>query len=177
MTSWVNPKIIIQNVDRKGIGSFAGSPISKDEVIIVQGGKIMDYKQILESDYKSFNDHCFQIEKDLLVCPTEPKTEYLDGVFQVNHSCHPNCGFKGQIVLVAMKDIQPGEEITYDYAMTDANRHHVTCTEMECFCGTDTCRHVITGDDWKNEDLQKKYKGFFSAYIQEMIFETGSHSI
>ena len=137
MISWVNPKITIKDIGKKGIGSFASEPIPKDEVVIVQGGRAMDYKNIVESDYKPFCDHCFQIEKDILICPIEPLREKLDGVFQVNHSCNPTCGFRGQIVLVAMRNIQTGEEITYDYAMTDANWHNVACTEMECLCEAD----------------------------------------
>ena len=169
MISWVNPKITIKDIGKKGIGSFANIPISKDEVVVVQGGRIMDYKDIEESDYKLFCDHCFQIENNLLICPVEPTREKLDGVFQVNHSCNPTCGFQGQIVLVAMRDIQVGEEITYDYAMTDANWHNVTCTEMTCLCSAENCRHIITGEDWKRKDLQEKYKGFFSTFIQELI--------
>ena len=37
----------------------------------------------------------------------------------INHSCEPNVGFAGDIVLVAMRDISPGEELTTDYALFD----------------------------------------------------------
>ena len=37
----------------------------------------------------------------------------------LNHCCDPNVGVKGQIVFVAMRDIQPSKEITQDWAMTD----------------------------------------------------------
>jgi len=37
----------------------------------------------------------------------------------VNHSCDPNCGLVGAVLVVAMRDIEPGEEITFDYAMSD----------------------------------------------------------
>lgn len=169
MTSWINPKIVIKNAGAKGIGSFAGAPIAKSELVIVQGGKIMKYSQIEESDYKSFAYHCFPIEQDLLICPIEPKLEKLDGIFQVNHSCNPNCGFRGQIVLVAIRDIQAGEEVTYDYAMTDANWNDAIYQEMECLCGTDNCRNTISGKDWRRKDLQEKYKEYFSSFVQEMI--------
>ena len=39
----------------------------------------------------------------------------------VNHSCNPNCGIKvneaGAHDYVAMRDIEPGDEVTFDYAM------------------------------------------------------------
>jgi len=34
----------------------------------------------------------------------------------VNHSCEPNAGFRGDLVLVARRDIGPEEEITWDYS-------------------------------------------------------------
>jgi hypothetical protein len=37
----------------------------------------------------------------------------------INHSCDPNVGFAGDIVLVAMRDIRQGEELTADYALFD----------------------------------------------------------
>jgi len=37
----------------------------------------------------------------------------------INHSCEPNVGFAGNVVLVAMRDIEAGEELTTDYAMFD----------------------------------------------------------
>ncbi|MEK9201524.1 MAG: SET domain-containing protein-lysine N-methyltransferase, partial [Patescibacteria group bacterium] len=162
-------KITVKSAEEKGAGSFANAPISKNETLVVQGGRIMNFKHIEESDYEPFYNHCFQIEKELLICPIEPKKEKLDGIFQINHSCGPNCGFYGQIVLIAMRDIRAGEEITYDYAMTDANTHDVVCMEMKCLCGAKDCRGIVTGEDWKDKNLQKKYRGFFSTYMQEMI--------
>lgn len=176
VTSWVNPKIVISNTKRMGVGSFASAPIARGEVVVIQGGKIIDYKSIKESNYKVFCDHCFQVENDLLICPILPNKEKLDGIFQVNHSCDPTCGFRGQIMLIAMRDIQIGEEITYDYAMTDANWGNVTCGDMKCLCGAKNCRHTITGEDWRRKDLQKKYKGFFSTFIQKMIKQGRLHS-
>jgi len=41
------------------------------------------------------------------------------GMLFINHSCEPNVGFAGNTVLVAMRDISPGEELTSDYALFD----------------------------------------------------------
>jgi hypothetical protein len=41
--------------------------------------------------------------------------------------------------------------------------------EFECHCGTDHCRKMITGNDWKLPELQRRYKGFFSPYLQRRI--------
>ncbi|MCX5903887.1 MAG: SET domain-containing protein, partial [Proteobacteria bacterium] len=54
-----------------------------------------------------------------------------------NHSCNPNAGFKGQIFLVAMRDIPAGEEVTFDYAMV---LHEAAGMpqgyEFACLCGS-----------------------------------------
>jgi hypothetical protein len=63
--------------------------------------------------------------------------------------------------LVAMRDISAGEEITFDYAMSDASDYD----EFTCICATAYCRRSITSLDWKLPDLQRRYNGYFSPYI------------
>ena len=53
----------------------------------------------------------------------------------INHSCEPNVGFAGNTVLVATRDISPGEELTTDYALFDDYDGM-----MPCRCGTPSCR-------------------------------------
>jgi uncharacterized protein len=45
--------------------------------------------------------------------------EYEPVILFIKHSCEPNVGFAGNTVLVAMRDISPGEELTTDYALFD----------------------------------------------------------
>ena len=81
-----------------------------------------------------------------------------------NHSCDPNIGVRGQIIFVAMRDIADGEELTHDWATTDDDAY-----EMECRCNAPNCRKIITGQDWRKKELQEKYRGFMSWYLQEKI--------
>jgi hypothetical protein len=85
-------------------------------------------------------------------------------MMHLNHSCEPNLGIQGQIVYVALRDIKRGEELTFDYAMNGDEPY-----EMKCRCGKKSCRGTITGFDWKNPELQKKYDGYFSWFIQRRI--------
>ncbi|GAA4779830.1 hypothetical protein GCM10023219_29690 [Stakelama sediminis] len=60
----------------------------------------------------------------------------------VNHSCDPNAGLrftdKG-VLLIALRDIAAGDEITWDYSTTLAeNNWH-----MICQCRSEQCRRVI----------------------------------
>ena len=69
-------------------------------------------------------------------------SEYIDlehpGVF-LNHSCAPNAGVVDDTVVIALRDIAPGEEITFDYSTTMSEQFET----MECLCGLPNCRRVI----------------------------------
>src|SRR4051794_18963702 len=78
--------------------------------------------------------------------------EYEPVMLFLNHSCEPNVGFGGNIVLVAMRDIAAGEELTTDYALFDDYDG-----EMTCSCRTARCRGVIGGRDWRLPELQRRY--------------------
>jgi hypothetical protein len=62
-----------------------------------------------------------------------------------------------------MRDIPAGSELTIDYAMIDGDPDE----RMECSCGATTCRGTITGNDWRLPDLQQRYAGYFSRYLEE----------
>ncbi|NJO91347.1 MAG: hypothetical protein HC831_22090 [Chloroflexia bacterium] len=66
----------------------------------------------------------------------------------------------GQINYVAIRDIEPGEELCLDYAMAMTTNY-----ELICNCGTDNCRGKITGEDWRNKKLQEKYGDYFAWFI------------
>jgi SET domain-containing protein len=82
----------------------------------------------------------------------------------VNHSCDGNCWYDG-IPLVSRRDIKKGEEIAYDYALTDAH----STFRLNCLCGTPACRGVVTGDDWKKPELQERYGRHFMPHILALI--------
>jgi uncharacterized protein len=85
-------------------------------------------------------------------------------MMHLNHSCEPNLGLQGQVVYVAMRDIGTDEELTFDYAMNDDEFY-----EMNCRCGSQSCRGIITGLDWRKPEIQKKYDGYLSWFIQRRI--------
>jgi uncharacterized protein len=68
-----------------------------------------------------------------------------------------------------MRDIRAGEELTTDYALFDDYDGQMTCN-----CGTAACRETINGRDWRRRDLQKKYRGYFSWYLQAKIDALGA---
>jgi hypothetical protein len=83
----------------------------------------------------------------------------------INHSCDSNTGYEGYTRLVALRDIQLNEEITYDYALSESEQW----LDIHCRCGSAKCRDHVTGDDWKLESVQKQYAGYFLPHIQVLI--------
>ncbi|XP_055888108.1 uncharacterized protein LOC106075037 isoform X1 [Biomphalaria glabrata] len=73
----------------------------------------------------------------------------------VNHSCKPNCEMQKwnvnglyRMVLFALRDILPGEELSYDYNFDPFNQE----TQQECRCGSSDCRGVIGGKTQRNNN-------------------------
>jgi uncharacterized protein len=163
-SSYLSPKTRVKNSPIQGKGLFAIEAIRKGEVVAVKGGHIFDRKT-LNRIKKSLGPAEIQIAEDMFIGPLT-KGERPGSMIYSNHSCDPNIGVQGQIIFVAMRDIQPGEELTHDWAMTDDDDY-----VMDCNCGSQKCRRVITGKDWKRRDLQKKYGVYMSWYLREKIGE------
>lgn len=168
VTSYRNPKVRLGESNIHGKGLFAVAPIKKGEVVAVKGGHILDrerLKGVVDDIEKSFT----QIEHDLWIGPLERSEVSLNKLY-INHSCDPNAGIMGQVSFVAMRNIEEGEEVTYDLAME--SDEGAVYWEVSCQCGKDNCRKRITGEDWKRKELQEKYGNYFSSYILEKIRKT-----
>ncbi len=145
--------------DKSGNSIFTLEPIKKGELIAVFGGVVYEWETFIHLPERE-RSLCIQVEdRHFLVPRPIGKGDY------VNHSCNPNAGLSGQIGLVAMRDIQIGEEVCFDYAMSDTMPYD----EFECLCGATTCRHKVSGNDWQRPELQKRYAGYFSPHVQRKI--------
>lgn len=59
----------------------------------------------------------------------------------INHSCDPNCETEeidGRVWIMAIRNIAPGEELTYDYFLYDGDED-----EAACNCGSPQCRRSM----------------------------------
>jgi hypothetical protein len=90
--------------------------------------------------------------------------EYEPVMLFLNHSCEPNVGFAGNTLLVAMRNIAAGEELTTDYALFDDHDGDMTCS-----CGAARRRGVVGGRDGQRPDLQERCRGYFSWYLAQRI--------
>jgi SET domain-containing protein len=61
----------------------------------------------------------------------------------INHACSPNCEAyedEGRVYIHALRDIEAGEELNYNYALIYEERHTPALKKLfECRCGTPGC--------------------------------------
>jgi len=141
-------------------GTFAIEDIKKGEMIYIRGGYILTKEELFY--YNTADGYWPLSDNYFLGAKTEE--EFRKQKVYVNHSCDANCGIRGEITCIAMRDIRKGEELTQDYGLLDNESY-----SFECNCGAENCRGIVTGHDWMKTELQKKYKGYFAAYLQEKI--------
>ena len=161
-SSYRSIKTEIRISDTEGRGLFAKKFIHKGEIVSVRGGHIIT-RQMEKEIIKPDGYWGYPIADELVLGPLN--TQEVESVMMfLNHSCEPNVGILGQIIFVAMRNIDSGEEMTIDYAMFGADKE-----PMKCNCRSSNCRGLITDSDWKIKKLQMKYRGYFSSYIQLKI--------
>src|SRR5258706_2603001 len=139
--------------DSSGNGIFALEPLKKGELAAVFGGVVYEWDSFIRLPDLD-RSLCIQVEDRLFLVP-RPIGE---GDY-VNHSCNPNAGLSGQIGLVAMRDINIGEAVCFDYAMSDTMPYD----EVECGCRNANCRRSITCNDLQTPQHQKRHASFLSC--------------
>lgn len=107
--------------------------------------------------------HSIQVNHDTHIVIHSP-------IEMLNHSCEPNCGVFVRLdvptlEIHARRRIEPGEEMTIDYAMFESEIEHMT---DPCLCGTPSCRGRITGYC----DLPEETRAAYGPYIAEHLRES-----
>ena len=118
-----------------GKAVFATEAFAEEQAIIRFSGPRVGAAR-LPSALAGAADRFVQIDRDRWLGPSGR----IDDL--INHSCSPNAGLRfadDGIVLVAIRAIAPGEEITWDYSTTLADDGW----GMPCLCGTAACRGRI----------------------------------
>jgi uncharacterized protein len=95
---------------RTGLGLFATKPFKKGEFIIKYWGRLLSNKVADEIE----NRYLFEVNKRWTIDGSTRRNVAR----YINHSCRPNAETdikKHEILISAIKKIEPGDEITYDY--------------------------------------------------------------
>jgi Proteins containing SET domain len=118
-----------------GKGVFALKKFRKGERILNFRGKIYS-NQDKPRGLNAPRNHFLQIGIDRFMGPSRGPDNF------VNHSCSPNAGIKmngDEVVLVAIFELQAGQEITFDYSTTMVQDEW----SMACACQSRDCRKKI----------------------------------
>jgi SET domain-containing protein len=147
-----NAKCVLRRTRRFGQAVFARAKIGAGEVVAVFDGPIYD------NDFDDWTDdllnHAIQFGPSVW-------RDSLGLARYLNHSCEPNCGIKDYFSLVAMRDIPEGEQLTWDYEMTERS----SWWRMTCQCGSKLCRRKIGNYRHLPQAQRKKYAGFISEWL------------
>lgn len=140
---------VVRRSPIQGVGAFATAPIPHGIRLIEYIGEILCSAQ---ADHRYPDDtnerhhtYLFAIDDDVVI---DAAVGGNDARF-INHSCDPNCDAvidDGRIWIETIRDVDPGEELAYDYAYILEERHTPAAKRrFPCRCGSANCRGTILG--------------------------------
>jgi SET domain-containing protein len=130
-----------------GKGVFALKAIAAGEHIMEYKGRVISWKQALREHPHDPADpnHTFYFHVD--------DKHVIDGKVDgnsarwINHACEPNCQadeVEGRIFIRALRALQPGEELFFDYRLVLDGRHTPRLKrDYACRCGSPHCRGTM----------------------------------
>jgi SET domain-containing protein len=141
------------------LGLFATALIRQGEIVGILGGRVIDDQELghITRTREKYNSAAIDEGVNLLL-------EDDELIARGNHSCDPNLWMRDAFTLEARRDIAAAEEVTVDYAMQTAVEW-----EMPCKCGSALCRGVVRGTDWRIPELQQRYAGHFSPFLNARV--------
>ncbi|MBI2252042.1 MAG: SET domain-containing protein [Armatimonadetes bacterium] len=139
--------IVLDKNKQTGKGLFADYKIKKGEILIRFGNEIS------ETPAKT----SIQINE----------REYLEGIEStnafLNHSCEPNSYIDFErFYLRALRNIEKGEEITYNYCTTEYDLYE----KFICLCGSPKCYGRIKGFKYLSKAQKLKLNKFLAPYLK-----------
>lgn len=161
-TPWLDSRLFIAPSPIAGLGLFAREAIEEGTIVVRLGGEVLTDDELLaairDRALQQYSSLSIDDNLNLLIADDSP-TNFG------NHSCDANLWMVDAVTLSTKRPIAAGEEVTVDYATHTAD----IPWSMTCACGSSVCRHVITSDDWKRPDVQDRYAGHFSPFLNRRI--------
>lgn len=156
----LHPAIQIKDSPLGGKGLFTASLIKKGEVV---WSLDTDEVQLTHDQVERLSAHdrslAFQFNDRYIIC--------RDGSEYMNHSCDPNTWWASDTEFAARRDIQPGEEITYDYVTADVTPPWKST--WRCSCGSLLCRTYIANTDCLEKSFQERFADHLPSWVEEYI--------
>ncbi len=130
----------------QGLGAFATRFISEGTRLIEYAGERLTPEEA-DARYPDNDERhhtfLFAIDDDVVV---DASVNGNEARF-LNHSCDPNCDViveDKRLWIETIRDVEPGEELVYDYAFVLEERHTPAAKRRyPCSCGAQNCRGTI----------------------------------
>lgn len=137
--------------NKTGKGVYAGQFFLKGQEIIEFQGEIYP-RNALPDEVDNATDRFLQIDYDFFIGPSDE----IDDL--INHNCEPNAGMRFtkdlRVKVVALKNIDHGDEITIDYSTTSLDHNW----SFKCLCKSLNCRGTIGDFRSLPEATKQHYK-------------------
>jgi hypothetical protein len=161
--SWVLGCLYLAPSRIDGQGIFTSKPLEKGTVVIRWGGEVFSEEDLRNGKARQ---HSY-VGIGIGVYLANPSDKPLGLDDHMNYSCDGNIWMADEVTLETRRDLAAGEELTADYAIW-LNKPDYEMKSV-CNCGSQLCRKVVRGLDWKRRELQLRYEGHFSAFINDLI--------
>ena len=153
--------LLVRESPAGGRGVYAARRFVEGEPVIQMRGEVLRRDQVDWARHWSM-----QIGPDLFLCNdhTHPGIDHF-----LNHACEPNLGFmdggrpRHQPWLHALRDIEPGEELCWDYATSEGDPGW----SIPCLCGGPRCRGTIRGYPALDAPTRAGIRGRTLAWLLE----------
>lgn len=145
---------------KKSKGVFAKQNLKKGEYLFKVEGPVVEYT--FPPDYR-LGPHWLAVGKQKWIIPLENNPWNF-----LKHSCEPNTGLVNKNEVVAMRDLLPGEELTMDDSITEADPRW----KKKCNCGEKSCRKVIRSIQFLPQEKFRKYLPYMPTFTQAVYKET-----
>jgi hypothetical protein len=149
-----------------GKAVIANKRFLKSEKILTFEGKLMHRSELppIDKILLPEEDRYLQIPEEDFIGPSGKIDDFI------NHSCSPNAGVivkNKRAELFALRNIEAGEEITYDYSPLMYDEKWT----MKCACGSSDCRKIIKEFKYLSSEIKQKYRklGIVPEYNLKML--------
>jgi hypothetical protein len=146
------------SLSNRGIGAVRSRGHRGRDVVVRLGGEVLTDEEFRARDLEKYSALAIDDGLNLLIDNDSP-TNFG------NHSCEANLWMADEVTLIARRPIAAGEEVTVDYATHTAD----LAWSMTCSCGSPHCRRIVTNEDWRRPDVQVRYAGHFSPFLNRRI--------
>jgi uncharacterized protein len=141
----------------EGFGLRSGEKVKKGELIFTFKG-VPKFKVNKSKRDALAHPNWVGVDENQWIDPEKP--------FKfMNHSCNPNATIMGSLSVVALRNIKEGEELTFDYSVTESDSRW----EMSCNCGEKNCRKIISSVSTIPKKQLNRYLPFSNKVIKNYL--------